>query len=154
MGKAKKERSGAGASASTGASLSNVTKIKGVNFYRDAKQVKHINMLKGGKPTRNSDGKIIKAAVFQTRLAPGTQARKSRKDSDFQTLVKEMVGALHHDEIIPTKHLALNLTWLETFVVTLHYHENTMFRCQQSHFAMAHALAEYVDKRLFSKQEL
>nr|KAJ3421286.1 Cation channel sperm-associated protein 3 [Polyrhizophydium stewartii] len=79
---------------------------------------------------------------------------KSKKDLDFQSMVKDMVGTLRHDEIIPTKHLSLNLTWLETFVVTLHYHENTMFRCQQCHFAMAHALAEYVDKRLASKQEL
>ncbi|KAI8926421.1 NUC091 domain-containing protein [Entophlyctis helioformis] len=76
MGTAKKERNSAKAAPSTNShSLSNVTKVKGVNFYRDVKKVRHLNMLKGGKPTRNSDGKIIKAAVFQSRLAPGTQAR-------------------------------------------------------------------------------
>ncbi|TPX63597.1 hypothetical protein SpCBS45565_g06513 [Spizellomyces sp. 'palustris'] len=77
MGKQKKEkyRQAAEKSSSGGPSLSNVTHVKGVNFYRDAKKVRQVNMLKGGKVTRNADGKIIKAAEFQTRLAPGTQAR-------------------------------------------------------------------------------
>ncbi|KND01322.1 uncharacterized protein SPPG_03136 [Spizellomyces punctatus DAOM BR117] len=77
MGKQKKEkaRQAAEKSSSGGPSLSNVTHVKGVNFYRDAKKVRQVNMLKGGKATRNADGKIIKAAEFQTRLAPGTQAR-------------------------------------------------------------------------------
>ncbi|EGF81349.1 hypothetical protein BATDEDRAFT_19365 [Batrachochytrium dendrobatidis JAM81] len=78
MGTFKKERSGAGksaASAEGGHSLTNVTHVKGVNFYRNAKQVRQLNMIKGGKPTRDASGKITKAAVFQTRLAPGTQAR-------------------------------------------------------------------------------
>ncbi|KAH9276078.1 hypothetical protein BASA83_001351 [Batrachochytrium salamandrivorans] len=80
MGNFKKERSGAsktGAGASTGSghSLTNVTHVKGVNFYRNAKQVRQLNVLKSGKPTRDASGKITKAAVFQTRLAPGTMAR-------------------------------------------------------------------------------
>ena len=73
MGVQKKERNAK--STSTGHSLTNVTKTKGVNFYRDAKKVRQLNILKGGKPVRNADGKIIKAAAFQNRNAPGTQAR-------------------------------------------------------------------------------
>jgi nuclear GTP-binding protein len=42
-----------------------LTKVKGENFYRDAKQVKRLNMLKGGKPIRDKDGKIIRAAEWQ-----------------------------------------------------------------------------------------
>ena len=68
---------------------------------------------------------------------------KSKSNTDFTDLVKNMVGALRHDEYIPTRNLISNITWLETFIVTLHYHENTLYRCQQSHFAAAHALAEY-----------
>ncbi|KAI8821630.1 NUC091 domain-containing protein [Fimicolochytrium jonesii] len=77
MGKQKKEKTRQAAEKTTGSghSLSNVTHVKGVNFYRDAKKVRQVNMLKGGKATRNADGKIIKAAEYQTRLAPGTQAR-------------------------------------------------------------------------------
>ncbi len=40
-------------------------KLKGENFYRDAKQVKRLKMLSGGKAVRDRDGKIIEAAAFQ-----------------------------------------------------------------------------------------
>lgn len=48
-------------------------RVKGVNYYRDAKQVKLLRMREGGKPIRDSSGKIVRAAEFQGRLAPGTQ---------------------------------------------------------------------------------
>lgn len=40
-------------------------KVKGENFYRNAKQVKRLKMLTGGKAVRDRDGKIIQAAAFQ-----------------------------------------------------------------------------------------
>jgi nuclear GTP-binding protein len=40
-------------------------KTKGENFYRNAKQVKRLKMLTGGKAVRDRDGKIIEAAAFQ-----------------------------------------------------------------------------------------
>jgi nuclear GTP-binding protein len=48
-------------------SSSNVSlaKVKGENFYRNAKQVARLKMLSGGKPIRDKDGKIIQAAAFQ-----------------------------------------------------------------------------------------
>jgi nuclear GTP-binding protein len=61
--------------ASSGPSLTNITKTKGVNFYRDASKVKELNMRKGGKPIRNSKGDIIQSAPFQSRLPSGTVAR-------------------------------------------------------------------------------
>jgi nuclear GTP-binding protein len=42
MGVNKKEKVAASKKAATGPSLSNVTKVKGVNFYRDAKKSKEI----------------------------------------------------------------------------------------------------------------
>jgi len=42
-----------------------VAKVKGENFYRNAKQAARIKMLNGGKPVRDKDGKIIQAAAFQ-----------------------------------------------------------------------------------------
>ncbi|KAI8918978.1 NUC091 domain-containing protein [Powellomyces hirtus] len=77
MGKQKKEktRQANDKTAGSGPSLSNITHVKGVNFYRDAKKVRQVNMLKGGKATRNADGEIIKEAAFQSRLASGTMAR-------------------------------------------------------------------------------
>jgi len=49
-------------SAGSGVSLK---KVKGENFYRNAKQVARLKMLNGGKPIRDKDGKIIQAAAFQ-----------------------------------------------------------------------------------------
>jgi nuclear GTP-binding protein len=42
-----------------------LAKVKGENFYRNAKQVGRLKMLNGGKPVRDKDGKIIQAAAFQ-----------------------------------------------------------------------------------------
>ncbi|KAJ3190259.1 GTPase required for pre-60S ribosomal subunit nuclear export and maturation [Gaertneriomyces sp. JEL0708] len=77
MGTHKKEKNRQAADKGSGSSqsLSNVTHVKGVNFYRDVKKVRTVNMYKDGKPTRDSKGKIVKPGSFQSRLAPGTQAR-------------------------------------------------------------------------------
>ena len=40
-------------------------RVKGENFYRDAKAAARLKMLNGGKAVRDKDGKIIKAAAFQ-----------------------------------------------------------------------------------------
>lgn len=40
-------------------------KVKGENFYRNAKAVARLKMLSGGKAVRDRDGKIIQAAAFQ-----------------------------------------------------------------------------------------
>ncbi|KAF9486531.1 NGP1NT-domain-containing protein [Pholiota conissans] len=49
-------------SSSSGVSLA---KVKGENFYRDAKKVNRLKMLNGGKAVRDKDGKIVQAAAFQ-----------------------------------------------------------------------------------------
>ena len=46
-------------------SQNSLQKVKGENFYRNAKQVKRLKMLSGGKAVRDRDGKIIEAAAFQ-----------------------------------------------------------------------------------------
>ncbi|CCO28708.1 guanine nucleotide binding protein-like 2 (nucleolar) [Rhizoctonia solani AG-1 IB] len=40
-------------------------RVKGENFYRDAKSAARVKMLNGGKAVRDRDGKIVKAAAFQ-----------------------------------------------------------------------------------------
>ncbi|OZJ03442.1 hypothetical protein BZG36_03192 [Bifiguratus adelaidae] len=54
-------------------------RVKGENFYRDAHKVKYVNMLKGGKATRNAQGKIIKAAEYQSREKPTARVAPNRK---------------------------------------------------------------------------
>ncbi|KAJ9104555.1 GTPase required for pre-60S ribosomal subunit nuclear export and maturation [Naganishia friedmannii] len=43
-----------------------IKKVKGENFYRDAKSASRVKMLNGGKAVRDKDGKVIQAAAFQT----------------------------------------------------------------------------------------
>jgi len=50
---------------SSGSKEVSLKKVKGENFYRNAKQVARLKMLSGGKPVRDKDGKIIQAAAFQ-----------------------------------------------------------------------------------------
>ncbi|OWZ66939.1 nucleolar GTP-binding protein 2 [Cryptococcus neoformans] len=40
-------------------------RVKGENFYRDAKSASRVKMLNGGKAVRDRDGKIVEAAAFQ-----------------------------------------------------------------------------------------
>jgi len=42
-----------------------LTKVKGENFYRNAKQVARLKMQNGGKAVRDKSGKIVQAAAFQ-----------------------------------------------------------------------------------------
>jgi nuclear GTP-binding protein len=50
-------------------------KVKGENFYRDAKTVGRLKMLSGGKPVYDRDGKMIQAAAFQKGEAETTPGR-------------------------------------------------------------------------------
>lgn len=63
MAPSKKNDSGSKTRSSS--SAVSLQKVKGVNFYRDAKQVGRLKMLSGGKAVRDKDGKIIQAAAFQ-----------------------------------------------------------------------------------------
>ncbi|KAI9140113.1 Ion transport protein-domain-containing protein [Paraphysoderma sedebokerense] len=78
-------------------------------------------------------------------------AKGDLNNLNMQNLLQSLAGTLRHDEIVPMSHLSCNLTWFETFMVTLHYHENTMYRCQQTHFNIANTVSEILDRRLKSK---
>ncbi|KAJ2999290.1 ATP synthase subunit alpha, mitochondrial [Globomyces sp. JEL0801] len=45
--------------------------------------------------------------------------QKTNRNGGFQDIIRNLAGALKHDEVIPVKHLAFNILWLETFIVTL-----------------------------------
>jgi nuclear GTP-binding protein len=54
-------------------------RVKGENFYRDAKKVKHLNMYKQGRAQRNKQGEIIKAAYLQDTAAPTARVDPNRR---------------------------------------------------------------------------
>ncbi|KAG5944149.1 GTPase required for pre-60S ribosomal subunit nuclear export and maturation [Claviceps sorghi] len=78
MGSGKKEATRRVRQNKTGDGLNNV-RVKGENFYRDAKKVKTLNMYKEGKAQRNADGKITKAASYQSRDVPNARIEPNRK---------------------------------------------------------------------------
>ncbi|KAG5980744.1 GTPase required for pre-60S ribosomal subunit nuclear export and maturation [Claviceps digitariae] len=78
MGSGKKEAVRRIRQNKTGDGLNNV-RVKGENFYRDAKKVKTLNMYKGGKAQRNADGEITKAASYQSRDVPDARIEPNRK---------------------------------------------------------------------------
>ncbi|KAJ1561004.1 GTPase required for pre-60S ribosomal subunit nuclear export and maturation [Cladochytrium tenue] len=71
----KGKKGDAATAAAVPASMRNATHVRGTNFYRDAAKMRQVNMLRGGRPVRDAAGKVVKAAAFQSRLAPGTRAR-------------------------------------------------------------------------------
>ncbi|WLF81937.1 GTPase required for pre-60S ribosomal subunit nuclear export and maturation [Lodderomyces elongisporus] len=54
-------------------------RVKGENFYRDAKKIKHLNMYKQGRAVRNAKGDIIKAADLQSTDAPVARVDPNRR---------------------------------------------------------------------------
>jgi len=50
-------------------------RVKGENFYRDAKKAAKVKMLSGGKPVYGRDGKIVEAAAFQKTEADAKPGR-------------------------------------------------------------------------------
>ncbi|KAF2436970.1 NGP1NT-domain-containing protein [Tothia fuscella] len=78
MGTGKKEATRKVRQGKIGDGMANV-KVKGENFYRDAKKIKVLNRYKEGKPTRNAQGKITQAATFQSRDIPNARIEPNRK---------------------------------------------------------------------------
>ncbi|KAH0489323.1 hypothetical protein TgHK011_009756 [Trichoderma gracile] len=78
MGTGKKEAARRTRQGKTGDGMGNV-RVKGENFYRDAKKVKLVNMYKDGRAQRDADGKITKAASYQSRDIPNARIEPNRK---------------------------------------------------------------------------
>src|SRR5579859_2262691 len=79
MGNFKKERNRRGRETEAKPDSMSHIKIKGENFYRDAKKVKKVNMYKEGKPVRNARGDIIKDAPFQSKEVPKARVEPNRR---------------------------------------------------------------------------
>lgn len=80
-------------------------RVKGENFYRDAKKVKHLQMYKTGRAVRNAKGEIIRAAALQSTDAPVARVDPNRKwfgntrviAQDALTHFREAMGDKKHD---------------------------------------------------------
>lgn len=65
MAPTKKSPNGSPGKARSSSQL-NLKRVKGENFYRNAKAASRLKMINGGKPTYGRDGSIVKAAPFQS----------------------------------------------------------------------------------------
>lgn len=63
-------------------------KVKGENFYRDAKKVNRLKMMNGGKPVYNREGKIVEAAAFQKTEAETKPGRVQPDRRWFGTSIR------------------------------------------------------------------
>lgn len=80
-------------------------RVKGENFYRDAKKVKHLQMYKIGRAKRNAKGEIIRAANLQSTDAPIARVDPNKKwfgntrviAQDALTHFREAMGDKKHD---------------------------------------------------------
>lgn len=80
-------------------------RVKGENFYRDAKKVKHLQMYKTGRAVRNAKGEIIKEADLQSTDAPTARVDPNRKwfgntrviGQDALTHFREAMGDKKHN---------------------------------------------------------
>ncbi|KAI7878832.1 NGP1NT-domain-containing protein [Lichtheimia hyalospora FSU 10163] len=105
MGQFKKEKARVARSKEGGDDRATNIRVKGENFYRDAKKLRYINMLKGGKAIRNSAGKIVKAADFQSTEAKTARVAPNRKWFGNTRVIgqkaledfRESLGAKVHD---------------------------------------------------------
>lgn len=79
MGQYKKEKQRVTRDKAGGDDRAKNMRVKGENFYRDAKKIKYINMLKGGKAIRDSKGKIVQAAEYQSSEAKVARVAPNRK---------------------------------------------------------------------------
>ncbi|QBM90385.1 GTP-binding protein [Metschnikowia aff. pulcherrima] len=80
-------------------------RVKGENFYRDAKKVKHLQMYKSGRAVRNAKGEIVQAAALQLTDAPIARVDPNRKwfgntrviAQDALSHFREAMGDKKHD---------------------------------------------------------
>ena len=56
--------------------------------------------------------------------------------------MKHLAGRLRHDDVLPVNHLSCDPVWLEAFMTTMNYQEDTMYRIQQFQFGIAQTLSE------------
>lgn len=138
MGQYKKEKQRVSRDKAGGDDRAKNLRLKGENFYRDAKKIKYINMLKGGKATRNAQGRIIHAAEFQStevktaRVAPNRkwfgntrvigqkaledfrESLSAKVDDPYQVLLKQnkLPMSLLQDS---TKHTRMHILETDTF---------------------------------------
>ncbi|KNC47916.1 cation channel sperm-associated protein 3 [Thecamonas trahens ATCC 50062] len=75
-------------------------------------------------------------------------------EQNVQDMLELMAGSLRHDDLVPMTNLTCNLTWLNTYLATMSYHENTVYRLQQLQYELINVMSELVERRLAAQLPL
>lgn len=105
-------------------------RLKGENFYRDAKKVKKLSMYKEGRAQRNAKGEITKAATLQSTDVPTARVAPDRRwfgntrviSQDALTHFREAMGKIRKDSyqvLLRQNKLPMSLVEESTQVPTL-----------------------------------
>lgn len=96
------------------------------------------------KQKKRDEMRLIKKEIFLKRQRQDlTQlVQKSNNSSSLHVLMKQLAGRLRHDDVLPINHLSCDPVWMEAFMTTMNYQEDTMYRIQQFHFGIAQTLSE------------
>lgn len=117
-------------------------KVKGENFFRDAKKVKRLNMYKEGRAKHNARGDVVREATFQStdipnaRIAPDRrwfnstrvisqdalinfrEAMKDKKDDPYQVILRKNklpMSLLEEKTHVPTVKIVETESFEHTF---------------------------------------
>ena len=69
-------------------------------------------------------------------------------EKSFDDILEDMSATLRKEDIVPMTHLACNPVWLESYLISLKYHEYALARIQKGHHGVVSALSEYIDRRI------
>ena len=69
-------------------------------------------------------------------------------EKSFDDILKEMASTLKKEDVVPVTHLFCDPIWLESYLISLKYHEFAIARIQQGHHGVISALSEYIDRRM------
>jgi cation channel sperm-associated protein 3 len=67
-------------------------------------------------------------------------------------ILHDMEPKLRRDDLVPMTHPTCNMMWVQTFVASLQFQENAMFKQQQLHFALSNTLAGILELRYAATQ--
>lgn len=69
-------------------------------------------------------------------------------ERSFEDIVKDISGTLKKEDIVQMTHLSCDPVWLESYLISLKYHEYALARIQKGHHGVISALSEYIDRRM------
>ena len=69
-------------------------------------------------------------------------------EKSFDDILRNVAETLKKEDVVPITHLVCDPIWLESYIISLKYHEYAVARIQKGHHGVVSALSEYIDRRM------